>query len=228
MSEPGRGAALLVDFDGTITLQDVAVVMLERYSTADWTAIEARFIAGETDILENMRAQFAHVLQPPEVLLAHARRVVGLRAGWPELVRCAADRGIALAVVSGGLRFYVEALLPETTPRPAVHCLDAAYGAAGWRILLPEGGPRTAEVTGFKEGVIEGYRERHSAVWFVGNGYSDRGAAGAADRVWAIEPLLSYCREHGIAARPFATFDDVREEIERLTPMTDCRDREER
>ncbi len=66
------------------------------------------------------------------------------------------------------------------------------------------------------EAIVRRYRREYEQVWFIGNGVSDRGAAQVADRVWAVEPLLAYCRQLGIPATPFETFYDVRADVESL------------
>ena len=45
---------------------------------------------------------------------------------------------------------------------------------------------------------------------FVGDGESDRYAAGYADVVFAKDGLVEICRESGLAHLPWTTFDDVR------------------
>ena len=206
---------VLVDFDGTITEQDVGVVLLERFSRADWRTIEERFARDEVDIRGNMQEQFAHVPEEAETLVEYARPLVTIRPGWEEFVASCRERGLGLAVVSGGLDFYVEALLPATDPPPPVHALRTEHTPDGWRVTLPhdlaaEGG------VGYKEAIVERYRARYREAWFVGNGVSDRGAARVADRVWAVEPLLSWCAKRGIAASPFETFHDLRAQMAAL------------
>jgi 2-hydroxy-3-keto-5-methylthiopentenyl-1-phosphate phosphatase len=46
-------------------------------------------------------------------------------------------------------------------------------------------------------------------VVYVGDGYSDRCAALAADRVFARAGLARYLEEQGVAFEPFETFFDV-------------------
>jgi 2-hydroxy-3-keto-5-methylthiopentenyl-1-phosphate phosphatase len=48
---------------------------------------------------------------------------------------------------------------------------------------------------------------------YVGDGFSDRCAALAADRVFATKGLASYLDEHGIAYEPFTDFLEVAEAL---------------
>lgn len=208
---------VLVDFDGTITEEDVGVILLKKYSTTDWERLEARFARGEVDIQQNMQRQFSYVPHDADALVEYARTVVSLRPGWEEFVRYCGVTGLKLAIVSGGLDFYVHGLLPVSDPPLDIHSLVAEYTTdAGWQVTLPVADDGNEEPEGFKEDIVCRYRRQYTHVWFIGNGVSDRGAARVADRLWAVEPLLSWCREHGIDAAPFETFDDVRAQFQQL------------
>jgi 2-hydroxy-3-keto-5-methylthiopentenyl-1-phosphate phosphatase len=50
---------------------------------------------------------------------------------------------------------------------------------------------------------------------FVGDGYSDRCAALAADRVFARDGLAHYLDDRGVAYEPFADFHDLLEALSR-------------
>lgn len=211
MTDLTRRIALLCDFDGTITEHDIGQELLKKYSTVDWEELEKPFARGEIGVLENMQSQFEHVPQKASELVAYARSVGGVRPGWTELVDWCRSRSIQLAVLSGGLDFYVKALLPRKD-EVVVHCLAATHTGHGWQVAVPDGLDAAVE---FKEAVIQRYRAEGFTVWLVGNGSSDRAAARTADRVWALEPLLSWCREHGIEAEPFESFHDLRKQLER-------------
>ena len=45
---------------------------------------------------------------------------------------------------------------------------------------------------------------------YVGDGYSDRCAALAADRVFARDGLAAYLDEQGVAYEPFETLSEIR------------------
>lgn len=208
---------VLVDFDGTITEEDVGVILLKKYSTTDWERLEESFASGEVDIQQNMQQQFSYVPHDATALVDYARTVVTIRPGWDDLVRYCAETDLKLAVVSGGLDFYVHGLLPASDPPIDVHSLLAVYSDdEGWQVSLPVTEDSDEEPEGFKEDIVRRYRRTYRQVWFIGNGVSDRGAARVADRLWAVEPLLSWCRAHDIEATPFQTFHDVRAEFQSL------------
>ena len=214
---------VLVDFDGTITEEDIGVILLKRYSTTDWVRLEARFARGEVDIQQNMQQQFSYVPHDAAALVEYARSVATIRPGWPEFVQYCAETGLKVAVVSGGLDFYVHGLLPPSDPPLDVHSLLAVYSAgSGWQVTLPDAGASEEAPEGFKEDIVRRYRRRYRQVWFIGNGVSDRGAARVADRLWAVEPLLSWCHTHDINATPFETFHDVRAEVQELLGRVDA------
>jgi len=67
-----------------------------------------------------------------------------------------------------------------------------------------------------KPAVIRAVRKEQQPVIFIGDGLSDRFAVEAADVVFAKHELLAYCRERGVACRPFETFGDVQKELAEL------------
>ena len=56
---------------------------------------------------------------------------------------------------------------------------------------------------------FRGVVERFRPLVYVGDGYSDRCAALAADRVFARGALAAYLSSYGAAFEPFEDFDDV-------------------
>jgi 2-hydroxy-3-keto-5-methylthiopentenyl-1-phosphate phosphatase len=53
---------------------------------------------------------------------------------------------------------------------------------------------------------------------YAGEGYSDRCPVQYADVVFAKDELLKHCEASSIAYYPYASFADVRDRLERLSP----------
>ena len=69
-----RPLAVLSDFDGTITVEDVAEVLLARFATGEWEEIERLNRAGVLGTRETMARQFAIVHATREELSDCFRR----------------------------------------------------------------------------------------------------------------------------------------------------------
>ncbi len=60
---------------------------------------------------------------------------------------------------------------------------------------------------------MERLRVPEAEVVYIGDGYSDTCPAAKADLVFAKDVLYEYCREQGIPAVPFNSFQDILEFI---------------
>jgi 2-hydroxy-3-keto-5-methylthiopentenyl-1-phosphate phosphatase len=76
-------------------------------------------------------------------------------------------------------------------------------GHDGWRIRWRD----DAVCAHCSESCKRGSLPRNGPVVFVGDGYSDRCAALAADRVFARDGLAGYLDERGVSYEPFEDFD---------------------
>ena len=129
-----------------------------------------------------------------------------------ELVEARARRGWRLAVVSSGFRGLIEPVLEREgsrtssslqrgRPRPG-RLEGAVPGLRGLRDLRPACKRSTAAA------LADG-----SELVYVGDGYSDRCAAGSADLVFARRGLAGYLEERGV---PFERFEDFHSVARRL------------
>jgi HAD superfamily phosphoserine phosphatase-like hydrolase len=227
---PPASDFILVDFDGTLAAADVGNRFFRRF-TADrtaWDALIADWMAGRISARECLARECDGARVDPEAALTFVSGFA-LVADAAAFVSAARGAGHHVLVASDGLTFYIERLL-------AAAGLDVPFTANRLRFvdgaLVPEfasGGPEVAMSGGrvaraaagaptgcgrcgnCKGAALEAARAsgRYARRIVIGDGYSDRCAAGAADRIYAKDDLLDYCRAHGIPARPFATLAEV-------------------
>jgi len=144
-------------------------------------------------------------------------------------VATARAAGHEVVVASDGLSFYIEILLAQAAlavPFRANRLLFGPagpvpeYGSSGPEVPLADG--RVARSAGdaspgcgacghCKGALVRQAQEsrRFRRVILVGDGFSDRCGAAAADRVYAKDDLLPWCLANGIAARAFTQLSDV-------------------
>ena len=105
---------IVSDFDGTLTLDDVTTYIWDKYLGYDWRAkLLPPTYEGRWTPLEMIGHGYADIRVPPKELLAEIRDSVRLRPGVEALATFCRGRGWHFAVVSHGLAFYIEALLPS-------------------------------------------------------------------------------------------------------------------
>jgi 2,3-diketo-5-methylthio-1-phosphopentane phosphatase len=201
--------AILVDYDGTIALTDVSDTVMAEHVPAIWETEAAAYDAGLMGSRRLMEREIALIDAPAEALLATAAAQPH-DPGFVPFVRRAQAAGIAVEVVSDGFGFFIgqalEALgvgeLPVVTARTTFDGRRAA-------IDFPNG-HRTCLVCGTcKRDRVLAHQSAGRAVVFIGDGESDRYAAGYSDIVWAKRALIRICVEAGWPFHRWTEFAEI-------------------
>jgi 2-hydroxy-3-keto-5-methylthiopentenyl-1-phosphate phosphatase len=146
---------------------------------------------------------------PPKELLAEVRAAVRMRPGVEALATFCRGRGWHFAVVSHGLAFYIEALLPSWIPFTS---FVGSFNEWSWRVALP---PTISLAPGedFKSRVVADLRARHPGrqVVYLGDGRLDLAAALTSERIFAVagSALADLARTAGRSVEEFESLDEV-------------------
>jgi 2-hydroxy-3-keto-5-methylthiopentenyl-1-phosphate phosphatase len=210
----GRPWAIVCDFDGTATTEDIGDRVAIRFAGyAAWRAAEDRFAAGELSFAELIQAIFAPVTASRDEIARFARDTAVLRPGLERFVAASRDAHRPFLLVSAGLDVYIEAVLERLTPEVRAHVELRANRAtpspAGLRVDFHGVGGGCGRCGFCKGTVVDELHARGHRVVMCGDGTADRCAAERADLVFARGRLVRYCEQDGVAYRPFETFDDV-------------------
>ena len=203
--------ALLVDFDGTVTEKDVATMLLEAFALEDWHPFASMRDAGLITGKECLIRQFACLPSREEELTRFATERAVVRPGFSDLVSYCREEGLPLALVSGGLGFYIQAVLS----RHGIFGIPAFSGRAdfttGDRIGMDyDGCPAVCDMMGAcKCFHVHRYAALDYKTVLIGDGSTDMCAAERADYVFARSKLQTHCEAQGIPFFPFSDFHDV-------------------
>jgi 2,3-diketo-5-methylthio-1-phosphopentane phosphatase len=203
--------AILVDYDGTIALTDVGDTVMAEHLPGAWEEMSAVYDAGRMGSRRLMQAEMA--------MVQAADRGAALRAtaaaqphdpGFAPFVRRAQAAGIPVEVVSDGFGFYIPPAmaalglsdLPVVTNR-------TAFVDDGARIDFPNGHPTCFICGTCKRARVLAHRAAGRAVVFIGDGESDRYAAGHADVIFAKRALVPICVANGWPFRRWTDFAEI-------------------
>jgi 2-hydroxy-3-keto-5-methylthiopentenyl-1-phosphate phosphatase len=194
------------DFDGTLTIDDVTTLYWDAHLSYDWRReLLPDTYAGKVSPLEMIARGYGDVARSPEALLAEARAHTRMRPGLETLVAFCRGRDWPFVVVSHGLTFYIQDLLPPEIPFVA---FAGAFDGRGWHVSLPPG-MRLLPGEDFKSQVVADLRRRHPghATVYLGDGRLDLLAAETCDEVFAVRDskLAELCPR----ARPFERLEEV-------------------
>jgi 2-hydroxy-3-keto-5-methylthiopentenyl-1-phosphate phosphatase len=195
VSEP----SLVVDWDGTVTERDILErVVLEFGDPAVYERTEAEL--GRTLTHDDVLAiELGTVRAPLDEVVDFVVREARLRPGFRELARRRRP-----FVVSAGFHELIEPVLAREGIEVDLRANRVDPRPDGWRVRFRE----TARCESCGE-ACKRLALPPGEVVFVGDGYSDRCAALAAQRVFATDSLARYLDSVGTAYEPFEDFHDV-------------------
>ena len=222
-SETGaRKPAVFTDFDGTITQLDATDVILEQYADPSWREVEEQWLRGDIGSRECFERQAALVRASAKQLNALID-AIPLDPDFPAFFRYVKARQLPFYIVSDSFDYVIRRVLKRVGAngelRNGRHLFSTGLEleAGGMRAIFPHSNHGCDHgCATCKPAVIRQVRKKQQPVVFIGDGLSDRFAVEEADVVFAKQELLAYCRERGVACRPFETFGDVQRELAEL------------
>jgi 2-hydroxy-3-keto-5-methylthiopentenyl-1-phosphate phosphatase len=206
---------LVVDFDGTITQEDVLDEIARTFGDDEvYREVDEALDRNGITLHEVLRREFEPVRASLGEVVEWVHANASIRQGFQELVELARERGWRVVVVSSGFRQLIEPMLE----RAGIEGLELVSNEVdpdpeGWRITFFD--ESRCEICGEAckrttvRSVVDG-----GEVVYVGDGYSDRCAAEDADLVFARRGLAAYLTERGVPFEPFEDFFQIAEKLE--------------
>jgi HAD superfamily phosphoserine phosphatase-like hydrolase len=200
-------ASVFLDFDGTMTVVDSGVHLLERLTDDKaWLAIDELYGTGAIGSRECLVREW-ELLPHDEAVLREAARDVALDPDAERLILDLQRGGAEVAVVSDGFGFYAAEVCERLGVRLLTNAVDWATGTLEFPNLdrcCPCSSCGTCKQAPIKEA-----RRRERTTVFVGDGVSDRKAALIADVLFAKGRLAEWCEFSGVEYEFFDTLADV-------------------
>jgi 2-hydroxy-3-keto-5-methylthiopentenyl-1-phosphate phosphatase len=197
-----------IDFDGTITTEDIGDAFFLRFGGARCTDHVREYREGRISAKECFTREAAEIRSLP---LREAEAFAGSRtltAGFVEFVGFCREHGLEFHVVSDGLDFYIQRIL-------AANGLENISFSSNTlkldppTVLFPYPAEECDRCACCKRNVMLGRAGEQDIIAFIGEGYSDRCAAQYADIVFAKDELQKYCQKENISFYPYSDFHDV-------------------
>ncbi|MGH2511105.1 MAG: HAD-IB family phosphatase [Candidatus Limnocylindrales bacterium] len=209
--EPGQPPlAILVDYDGTIALTDVSdTVMAEHVTLGDWERIAAVYDAGRMGS-RRLLAWEVKLVRATEAQLLSTALVQPHDPGFVPFARQALAAGIPVEVVSDGFGFFIAPALAQLglAELPVVSA-RTTFSGDQLAIAWPNGHPECRVCGTCKRQRVLAHQAAGRAVVFIGDGESDRYAAGYADVVFAKRSLIPICLANGWPFRRWTEFAEI-------------------
>jgi 2-hydroxy-3-keto-5-methylthiopentenyl-1-phosphate phosphatase len=183
-----------LDWDGTCTVTDSLVAAIRVFGDP------SVLYAGYGSHAEALAHEVGSLRASAEEVSAWAVATVELRPGFRELVE-----RFQPVIVSSGLPQLIRPVLAREGIEVEVRSNDADPRLDGWIVSFYDDGLCPVCGEKCKRAALP---ERRPLV-YVGDGYSDRCAALACDRIFARDFLAGFLSGEGVAFEPFDTLHDV-------------------
>ena len=189
---------LVVDWDGTATSRDSLVQVIHEFGDPALLAQLEPRVGVDLTLHEEIALEFQAITAPLEEVAAWVVEHVEVRPGLRELAE------LEPLVISAGFHELIEPVLAREGVELEVLANRLDARPDGWVVRFRD---ETACATcgePCKRGSLAG-----EPYVYAGDGYSDRCAALAAERVFARDSLATHLDELGVAYEPFDDLRDV-------------------
>jgi 2-hydroxy-3-keto-5-methylthiopentenyl-1-phosphate phosphatase len=197
------------DFDGTITVAETFVAMLQQFTPELSAQLLPEIYAKRVTLRQGVRQMLESIPSSSYPAIVKFARSQPVRAGFLEFIDFLDTEKIPLIVVSGGLQGIVEAVLAPFADRlDAIHALEVDTTGSHLRVNARyEGGTEMVA----KAQIMATYHADETIA--IGDSITDLNLALAASLVFARPPLTHYLEEQSKSYIAWTDFRDVRDHI---------------
>jgi 2-hydroxy-3-keto-5-methylthiopentenyl-1-phosphate phosphatase len=200
---------IAVDFDGTVTEIDLLDTIARDFGDpVVYQEVEDGLHGGTMALREVITREFEPVRSPLEEVVGWELDNVRVRDGFREFVELARERGWRVVIVSSGFHELIEPILEREGVEVELHANRVDPRPEGWRVEWRYDSTCDSCGESCKRSIVQALAGDDELI-YIGDGYSDRCAAEASDRVFATRGLAAYLDERGIPYERFDDFNDI-------------------
>jgi 2-hydroxy-3-keto-5-methylthiopentenyl-1-phosphate phosphatase len=199
-------AQVLLDFDGTITLQDTVDAILERFAEPAWREVEKEWTKEKIGSRECLARQTALIHATPEEIDALVDEIE-IDPGLRSFVKGCEDLGVGVTVVSDGFQRNITRVLDRAKIQCASKASALVYlGNKRWRLDSPFAQKFCDQANSTCKCAIDA---AYTTTILVGDGRSDFCVAEKVKFVLAKGALAKFCKAEGIPHAPIENLSDA-------------------
>ena len=204
------------DFDGTITEEDQAFLILDAFARGNWRQLLTEYREGRMSVGSFNARAFAMVKADRQTLVNFVKQTAKIRHGFHDLLAYCRQEEVRFTIVSNGLDFYINTVLTSIgVENVEVFAAQSQFinGSIEVKYIGPDGSHLD---NNFKDAFTRSFLAKGYRIIYVGNGPSDIFPAEHAHHVFSREQLLDLCKQKGLKCLPFADFNDILRDLTHL------------
>ena len=206
------GYKFFLDFDGTITKEDVIDRILEEFADPTWMEIEQSWVNGEIGSRDCMAMQTKLIRAKVRDLLDFLESI-HIDETFVDFVRYCRTKAFEIVILSDGIDLFIKSILDRyglNDIRVYSNSLGCTNGS--YEMYFPHFQKDCLSRSGIcKCKIMEELSSPSTLNILVGDGRSDFCIARKADLTFAKSDLLDFCRVEKIPHRDHREFGDILE-----------------
>jgi 2,3-diketo-5-methylthio-1-phosphopentane phosphatase len=226
------GLKIYVDFDGTVTLNDVGDHLFSELGGRRCELLVQDYLEGKIGAREcfigECEASGAVRMERLEEIVDQQE----IDPTFKDFVQFCEGRSIPFYVLSDGFDYYIDRILGRHGLKQVKflsnHLEFHPVDGVGLLSLVPVFPYRDSECdrcANCKRNHLLTLSAEEDIIVYVGDGYSDRCPSRYADIVFAKGDLIRYCREENLSYYEYRTFRDVIDRLEKVLSQKRIRKR---
>lgn len=220
-------AAYVVDFDGTVTTEDLSTKLAMYCGGQAYLDIENAYRSREMTIKQWLQRIIRLFPADIDMLLSKAFEWADIRPGFESFLKFADQHNRPVYIASDGLGFYIKPILENQDLLgyiKAVHCNETTVNSSGiLQISNPFAHQSCAVCGNCKANLVVKLKDAGYPVIYIGDGSNDRFGAFWSDQICARDHLVDTCRRHGFDYKAWNDYYDI---VKVIAPqLTDCSER---
>ena len=202
---------LLVDFDGTINLSDLALHVVKEFGSDKWKYYEDLFNQRKLSLEDTVIAQYSLIKTPPDEICKYIDDKIEIRNNFIDFVNYCIKSEIQIKVVSGGIDFVIKYVLEKLGfhNHIEIFSINTEYQKGSLNPIRPS--LHHTDSIDFKHDLVRYFKAINYNVIYIGDGSSDYGAVMEADEIFCVSDsiLSKYCKEQDLEFTEFTDFKEI-------------------
>lgn len=214
-----RELKIFVDFDGTITNQDIGDSIFTKFG--DWEKVNPVINDLLNDRISSRDCWDLLCSSTPSIDKAELDSFIDsliIDPTFHSLVEYCKDRDIQLIVLSDGFDYYIERIFNRENLKDLKYYANNLSLDESGKLIpgYPFYNPDFPTSANCKRDHILDNSSDDDYTFYIGDGNSDKESAQYCDYIFAKDGLLKFCEKERISFSPFKNFNDVIKKIDDL------------
>lgn len=219
MNDNKRTYKIFIDFDGTITTEDVGEMMFLKFGDAQKANdIIDLWIDNEINSVQSWQMLCKTVQNFDSIKFDEFINKIQIDEHFKTFEKFCGKNNIDIAILSDGLDYYIDRILAkEGFDHLKRFSNKLTFDDTNNLVpVFPYTDENCSTCANCKRNHIINNSSDNDFTIYVGDGYSDTCPAQYCDFIFAKHSLLKYCEKNRISYFPFDNFSDVQKRVEEL------------